>query len=145
MRRKKGPVGKEQWEEALSGALTGEKIEYLKRGKLKKCDYRTILSLIGECVTENLNAALSLFGEGSEELAENVYRLQHLTDTVVKVGFFRELGFLEESDRKRLEAVVETAVGNFLSKIEISVENENADIVYHVSALESAAGLKKTA
>ncbi len=145
MRRKKGPSKAEQWEEALSGRLTGEKAEYLKRGKLKKCDYASLIALIGECVERNLKASLALFEEGTDELVESLYRLEVLTDTVANMYFFRELGFIRKADADRIEEYIRTLVGDFVGKIEISVENENADIVYHLSALESAAGLKKTA
>lgn len=140
-RRKKGPAGAEEWEEALKGTLTGEKAEYLKRGKLKKCDYRTLLEKIDACVIDNLNAALALFEEGSDELAESLYRLEVLTDTVVNVSFFKSLGFIKKTDGEKIEERVKAAVSKFVDQIEIPVENENADLIYHVRALKSAAGL----
>lgn len=145
MRRKKGPSDTEQWEEALKGALTDEKAEYLKRGKLKKCDYRTLCSMIGECVVRNLNAALALFAEGSEEPCESLFRLGVLTETVRKVYFFKELGFIEKRDGEALESRVKNAISDFVGQIGVSVENENADIVYHLSALRRAAGITETA
>ena len=140
-RRKKGPKKAEQWEEALKGKLTGEKAEYLRRGKLKKCDYPTLLKQIDACVIDNLNAALALFEEGSEDLVESLYRLEVLTDTVVNVYFFKSLGFIRQSDGEKIERRVKAAVSEFVNQIEIPVENENADLIYHVLALKSAAGL----
>lgn len=141
MRKKKGPTSPKEWEEALKGSLKGGIVEYLKRGKLKKCDYKTLLIRINDCVIDNLNAALKLFENGSEELVENIYRLEYLTDTVQNVYFFKELDFIKKKDGEDIERRVKAAVENFAEKIEIPVENENADLIYHISALKKAAGI----
>lgn len=145
MRRKKGPCKAAQWEEALASPLTGEKAAYLKRGKLKRCDYTALVKRIGACVADNLNAALALFEEGSDDPVESIYRLEVLTDTVNNVRFFKELSFLRKADEEKLESCVQDAVTDFLSQIKITVENENADLIYHISALKGAAGLTQTA
>ena len=141
MRKSKGPSSAEEWEEALKGLLTYGKVEYLKLGKLKKCDYKTLLNRINGCVIDNLNAALKLFENGSEEFTETLYRLQFLTDTVRRVCFFKQLDFIKKSDGEDIERRIKDAVESFVGQIEIPVENENADLIYHISALKRAAGI----
>lgn len=142
MRKSKGPSSKEEWEEALKGSLTGAKAQYLKCGKLKKCDYKTLLNRINGYVIDNLNAALKLFEEGSEELTENLYRLRILTDTVQNICFFKHLDFIKKQDGEDIERRIKDAVSSFVGQIEIPVENENADLIYHVSELKRAAGIQ---
>lgn len=139
MRRKKGPCKPEEWEDALSGTLTGEKVEYLKRGKLKKTDYKHLLELINSCVVNNLNSALAIFKEGREDLIENLYRLEVLSDTVQKVCFFRELDFIKKKDAENLSLCISSAVKDFIGQIEGIFEFENADLIYHVSELKRLA------
>ena len=139
MRRKKGPIKTAEWEEALSGTLTGEKVEYLKLGKLKKTDYKYLFGLIEKCVIDNLNCALALFKEGSEDLTENLYRLEVLSDTVNKVCFFRHLDFIKKEDGKELSRIIFEAVEDFVRQIENIFDFENADLKYHLSELKRLA------
>lgn len=139
MRKRKGPVKTEEWEEALSGKLTGEKVEYLKLGKLKKTDYKYLLKLITDCVIDNLNSALALFKEGSEDLIENLYRLEVLSDAVQKVYFFRELSFIKKADADNLALTISGAVEDFVRQIQDIFDFENADLKYHVSELKRLA------
>lgn len=139
MRKRKGPVKTEEWEEALSGKLTGEKVEYLKLGKLKKTDYKYLLKLITDCVIDNLNSALALFKEGSEDLTENLYRLEVLSDAVQKVYFFRELSFIKKADADNLALTISGAVEDFVRQIQDIFDFENADLKYHVSELKRLA------
>ncbi|MDE6474166.1 MAG: hypothetical protein K2L70_03625 [Clostridia bacterium] len=141
MRKKKGPCKADEWEDALKGALSCVKSEYLKCGKLKKCDYKTLLRRIDECVISNLNAALKLFDESIEEFTETLYRLKVLNDTVHNVCFFHHLDFIKKSDKEDIDRRVKSAIANFLSQIEMSVDNENADLIYQMKMLKRAAGV----
>lgn len=139
MLRKKGPSKTAEWEEALSGRLTGEKVEYLKLGKLKKTDYKYLFGLIENCVIDNLNRALALFKEGSEDLVENLYRLELLSDTVQRVCFFRHLSFIKKADAEKLSITVYGAVEDFVRQIEEIFDFENADLKYHITELKRLA------
>ncbi len=139
MRRKKGPSRTEEWEEALSGTLTSEKVEYLKRGKLGKTDYNKLVKRIGDCVTDNINAALAVFEEGSEDLIENLFRLERLSDTVQKVYFFKNLAFIKKSDAEKLSLCISEAVEDFVRRVEELIDFENADLTYHISELKRLA------
>ena len=139
MWRKKGPCKTEEWEEALSGTLTDEKVEYLKLGKLKKTDYKYLLGLINDCVVDNLNSALALFQEGREDLIENLYRLEVLSDTVRKVYFFRSLDFIKKDDGEKIALTIYGAVEDFVRQIEDIFDFENADLEYHISELKRLA------
>ena len=141
MRKKKGPRKPAEWEEALTGELNCVKAEYLKRGKLKKCDYTTLLRRIDDCVIRNLNSSLKLFEEEREDFTETLYRLKVLTDTAHNVRFFQDLDFIKKSDKEDIDRRIKTAIEDFVSQIVIPVDNENADLIYHVSMLKREAGI----
>ena len=141
MRKKKGPCKIDEWLDALGGKLNCVKAEYLKCGKLKKCDYKLLLSRINDCVIDNLNASLKLFEEGIDDLTENLYRLEVLTDTTQNVYFFKDLDFIKKSDKDDIDKRVKAAIEDFVSQIVIPVDNENADLIYHISLLKRVAGI----
>ena len=138
LRRKSGPIGYDQWTEALSRPLTFDNAEYLKRGKCNKNIYPSVFNKLSDYITSAFNdAALALNGAGDSG-TDLVFALKRL-NAVYRISlFFRDIKWIAPADGKALADSLKTAAMSIVAKLKPQAD-ANPDIMFECAALERTA------
>lgn len=138
LRKQNGPSRYEQWVAALSRPLSTENAEYMVRGKCNNTIYPAIFNKLSDYVTDAFNSASSELNRFNGSDNDLVFALKRLNAVYRTSLFFRNIDWINRSDKSALTSALKTAALATVTKLQPQAEN-NPDILFECMALARTA------